>query len=247
MTTTRAILNYASTRGGSFQRQELLLDVVRHNLDINQRTIDLQLSRLIASNVILRTGRGNYKLMEKKQPFFTYQPSEEEKTIYQKLKLQFPFSEMCVWSPKVLSSFMLHIPNVNYILVDVEKDGIEPVFNALQQLQPKRQILMTPTSKDCDRYLIGTDAIVVRQLIGESPITQSDGCTVPCIEKILVDAISDNELRFANSSEIYNIFANVRERFNVNISKLMRYASRRNRKEKVKQILQIIENDKPKK
>ena len=96
---------------------------------------------------------------------------------------------------------------------------------------------------DCDRYLTGTDAIVVRQLIGQSPLTEVDGCTVPRIEKILVDAIGDNELFFASGSEIYNIFEYTRERNHVNMSKLMRYASRRNRKTKVEIIINSIEND----
>ena len=83
---------------------------------------------------------------------------------------------------------------------------MEPVFHALQGMNLGRNILLAPSPKDCDRYLTGTDAIVVRQLISQSPLKEVDGCIVPLIEKILVDAIGDNELLFASGSEIYNIY-----------------------------------------
>ncbi|MEL5893025.1 DUF6577 family protein [Bacteroides sp. GD17] len=246
MTTTEAILNYAAMQRGTFQRKDLLRDIVSKQADIKERAVDLQINRLIASGILLRKGRGEYLLAENSLPEFVYEPSEIEKNIFQKLRKLFPFLDMCIWSPRVLSSFMLHVPNIGYTFVDVEKDGMEPVFHALQNMNLSRNILLAPSAKDCERYLTGTDAIVVRQLIGQSPLTEVDGNTVPRIEKILVDAIGDYELLFAGGSEIYNIYEYARERNNVNMSKLMRYASRRNRKEKVEQIVDAIEYDKSK-
>lgn len=246
MTTTEVILNYAAMQRGAFQRKDLLRDIVNKNTDIKERAVDLQISRLVASGILLRKGRGEYLLAENSLPEFVYKPSETEKAIFLKLRKQFPFLNMCIWSPKVLSFFMIHVPNIGYTFVDVEKDGMESVFHALQNMNLSRNILFAPSVKDCERYLTGTDAIVVRQLIGQSPLTEVDGSTVPRIEKILVDAIGDNEMQFAGGSEIYNIYEYVRERNNVNMSKLMRYASRRNRKEKVEQIFNTIDHDKSK-
>ena len=76
--------------------------------------------------------------------------------------------------------------------------GVESVFNALQGMELARNVLMTPSLEECNRYLWGTNAIVVRQLIGQSPLTIVDGCLVPRIEKILVDLVGDNELLFAS-------------------------------------------------
>ena len=61
--------------------------------------------------------------------------------------------------------------------------------------------------------------------------------------KILVDVIGDYELFFASGYETYNIFEFALERNQINKSKLLRYASRRNRKDKVEQILSEIEHD----
>lgn len=70
-----------------------------------------------------------------------------------------------------------------------------------------------------------------------------NGCVVPRIEKILVDAVGDDELLFAGGSEIYNIYEYARERNNVNMSKLLRYASRRGRKERVERIITTVDRD----
>ena len=155
MTATEAILNYATMQGRTFHRKDLLLDVARRKEDIRVEAIDLQINRLIASGMLRRVGHGEYELTDNSLPEFVYRPSEAEKEIYGKLKRQFPF---------LLASFMLHVPNIGYTFIDVEKDGMESVFNALQGMELNRNILLSPSLMDCDRYLTGTDAIVVRQL-----------------------------------------------------------------------------------
>ncbi len=240
MTTTEIILNFIAKKHRTFLRKDLLADITSQQLEIKKRAVDLQLSRLVASGIILRKERGVYTLSENILPEYTYRPSEDEKDLFQQLKRQFPLLDLCVWSPRILASFMIHIPNINYILVDVEKVGVESVFNALQGMELARNVLMTPSLEECNRYLWGTNAIVVRQLIGQSPLTIVDGCLVPRIEKILVDIVGDNELLFARGSETYNIYEFARERNNINMSKLLRYASRRNRKDKVEEIINSI-------
>lgn len=243
MTTTETILNYAAKEHGTFLRKDLLADIAGQQPDINKRAVDLQLSRLLSSGVILRKERGIYTLAENVLPEYTYHPSEDEKDLFRQLKQKFPFLDFCIWSPRMLASFMIHIPIIDYVFVDVEKVGVESVFNALKSMNLGRNVLMTPSLEECNRYLFGTNAIVVRQLIGQSPLTIADGCVVPRIEKILVDLVGDNELFFASGSETYNIFEFARERNNVNMSKLLRYASRRNRKDKVVEIINSIDND----
>ena len=243
MTASEAILNYAVRQGGVFRRKALLRDIPLQQTGVKDSAITLQINRMIASGILRRIGRGEYELSQNGLPEYVYQPSEEEKSIFTKLKQQFPLLDVCIWSPRVLASFMLHVPDIGYTFVDVEKDGMETVFHALQDMELGRNILLNPSLTDCVRYLTGSDAIVVRQLIGESPLTVVDGCIVPRIEKILVDVIGDNELFFASGSETYNIYEFAFERNRINKSKLLRYASRRNRKEKVVQIIQTIEND----
>ena len=241
MTASEAILNYAVRQGGVFRRKDLLLENVRQKTGIKDSAMTLQINRMIASGVLRRAGRGEYEMAKNRLPEYVYQPSDEEKSVFMKLKQHFPLLDMCIWSPNVLASFMMHVPDIGYTFVDVKKDGLETVFHVLQDMELGRNILLSPSPTDCERYLTGSDAIVVRQLIGESPLTLVDGCTVPRLEKILVDVIGDNELFFASGYETYNIFEFALERNHINKSKLLRYASRRNRREKVEQILHEID------
>ena len=236
-------MNYAVRQGGVFNRKDLLLDITRQQLGIKTSAISLQINRMIASGILRRIGYGKYELIKNGLPEFVYHPSQFEQDVYMRLKKQFPFADFCIWNPKVLIPFMVNVPNVNYIFVDVEKDVMESAFNALQCMELDRNILLAPSLIECNRYLTGTDSIVVRHLIGQSPLTVVSGCTVPRLEKILVDVIGDNELFFASGYETYNIFEFALERNHINKSKLLRYASRRNRKDKVEQILIEIEHE----
>ena len=74
MTTTEVILNYAAKRRRTFLRKDLLADIASQLPDIKMRAVDLQLSRLIASGVILRKERGIYMLAENVLPEYTYRP-----------------------------------------------------------------------------------------------------------------------------------------------------------------------------
>ena len=243
MTTSELIINYANLHNGSFSRKELMQELAGREDGISEQNLSLQLNRLVSSCQLVRTGRGQYSLPAESLPEFLYEPSEWECNLYNTLKNNYPLLDFCIWSPRVLSSFMLHVPNIGYTFIDVEKDGMESVFHSLQQIITDRNVLLAPSADDCDRYLTGSNAIVVRQLIGQSPLTMVNNCQVPRIEKIMVDSIGDNELFFAGGSEIYNIFEYAFERNQVNRSKLLRYASRRNRKEQVEQIISTIEQD----
>lgn len=244
MTTTQMILKFASEQRGPFRRKDLLRCLFDLNEEVKENSIDILVNRLLDAGKLQRTGRGEYILNNN---CFIYHPSHFEQEIFAELKKYFPLLDFCIWSPKVLSSLMLHVPNIGYTFVDVEKDGMEPVFHKLQSIDLGKNILISPSETDCERYLTGTDSIVVRQLIGRSPVTEINGCTVPMIEKILTDSVGDNELSFTGGSEIFNIFETAFERYDINLTKMLAYASRRNRKETIEQILKTINYDKPQK
>lgn len=244
MTTTQMILKFASEQRGPFRRKDLLRCLFDLNEEVKENSIDILVNRLLDAGKLQRTGRGEYILNNN---CFIYHPSHFEQEIFTELKKYFPLLDFCIWSPKVLSSLMLHVPNIGYTFVDVEKDGMEPVFHKLQSIDLGKNILISPSETDCERYLTGTDSIVVRQLIGRSPVTEINGCTVPMIEKILTDSVGDNELSFTGGSEIFNIFETAFERYDINQAKMLAYASRRNRKDTIEQILKTINYDKPQK
>ena len=63
---------------------------------------------------------------------------------------------------------------------------------------------------------------------------------MPTLEKILVDIIADEELFAAQQGELEFIFKSAFDKYNINESKMKRYASRRNRKTEIKNQTNII-------
>ena len=82
--------------------------------------------------------------------------------------------------------------------------------------------------------------IIVRTLINEAPVVSVQNYFVPTLEKILVDAAGDNELLFAQGTELFTIYENAFQIHDMNGSRLLRYAARRNRKDKIMKILNTI-------
>lgn len=161
--------------------------------------------------------------------------SDEIKQLNLQLKTQFPFVNFCVWSSKTIAPYMHHVPSLNYTYIDVERDVTESVFDFLNNNSSVR-IFLCPDQDDFSRYINGTESIIVRTLISEAPLQVLEGFNTPSIEKILVDAADDVEFDFLQGAEITYFYRNVAERHNINKSKLMRYATRRGRRQEVEQL-----------
>jgi hypothetical protein len=125
---------------------------------------------------------------------------------------------------------------LSFLLVDVEREVAESVFNLLNSDNSKRVYLM-PSLTDFERYINTNEAIIIRPLISESPLQLVSGIKTPTIEKILVDIAGDIEFSFLQGVEINYVYNTIFEKHNVNKNKLLRYASRRGRKAVVEELL----------
>ena len=183
---------------------------------------------------------GKYKLNEDLKYDFLYEPSEFMLSLNRHIKEKFPFIDYCIWQPSIFASMMLHIPAVRTTLVDVERVAMESVFMSLQNMESAIPVFLNPNQEDADRYITNRDMIIVRPLVKEAPIDIIDGCPVPTLEKMLVDAISDKELQHLQGNELYTIYSNAFSDYEIKMPRLLRYAARRNRKQKVEQIINTI-------
>ena len=235
MVTTNDILNFAFTHK-VFTRKELIANLKSEDQIGSPGTFSEQLNRLLKSGQLLRIERGVYKLPDDARKDFSVVCSEEIRQINQQIKTQFPFVDYCLWSASTLMSYMHHIPNLNLLFVDVEREVAESVFNLLNADSNKRVFLL-PSLTDMERYISTNDAIIIRPLISESPLQLVEGINTPTIEKVLVDMVGDVEFSFLQGSEINYFYTTIFERHNVNKNKLLRYATRRGRKEEVEKLI----------
>lgn len=237
MATNTDILHFAATNS-PFTRKELITYLEKQKQAVSPNALWIQLNRLVKSNELTRLERGVYDQPTSSQKTFITIVSDDLKQIFQKIKTQFPFVNYCVWSSKAIVSYMHHIPNLNYTYVDVERDVAESVFEFLTNDSSKR-IFLCPDQDNFNRYVMGTEAIIVRTLVSEAPMQVIEGVNTPSIEKILVDVAGDVEFDFMQGDEITYFYRNVIERQIINKSKLLRYASRRGRRTEVEQLYTI--------
>jgi len=240
MTAVNQIIDIAKKQDGIFTRKDLL-NVVRSGMkNISEGSLVVLLNRMIAENKIIRVSYGKYKLNEDLKHEFLYEPNEFMLSLNKHIKEKFPFIDYCIWQPSVFASMMLHVPAVRTTLVDVEREAMASVFMSLQNVESEIPIFLNPSQEDVDRYITNRDLIIVRPLVKEAPLDVINGCPVPTLEKMLVDAISDKELQHLQGNELYTIYSNAFSDYAIKKTRLLRYAARRNRKQKVEQIINTI-------
>lgn len=240
MTAINQIIDIARKQNGLFTRKDLLKAVRSGMTNISEGSLVVLLNRMLAENRIIRVSYGKYKLNESLKQDFLYSPNEFMLSLNKYIKEKFPFIDYCIWQPSIFASMMLHVPVVRITLVDVEREAMESVFMALQGMESEIPIFLNPSQEDVNRYIINRDIIIVRPLVKEAPINIIDGCPVPTLEKMLVDAISDKELQYLQGNELYTIYSNAFSDYEIKKTRLLRYAARRNRKQKVEQIINTI-------
>lgn len=226
MSITENIISFASQRGGSFSRKELL-KALRSSASLNEASLSVILARLVSAGRLVRTGWGEYSLPEGTRPSLLIRPREEAMNIGLALKARYPLVNFCIWDSFCVVPLMLHVPNVNITVVDVEREFLDTFFDALKEMYPQYSVLPHPTKEEFFIYGDGRDSIVIHPLYSESPFESFDGLHVPAVEKVLVDIAVNPEFDYLQGSEVYTICERAFRRYALSRSAMLRYARRR--------------------
>lgn len=196
---------------------------------VKKTTINWRVYALVQKGILARIGRGRFQLGSSK----IYLPEiyRKEKIIYNKLMAEFPFVDVCIWNTKILNEFMQHQSGSFQIIVEVEKDVTQSVFYFLKELN--YPVFIEPTEEILEKYLpTDKEAIIIKSLVSESPLQELSKVKTITVEKLLVDIFSDTAVFTAQQgAELSTIFSAVFSKYTVNQSKMLRYASRRRKKE----------------
>lgn len=193
---------------------------------------------LIQRGVLKRIGRGKFCLGY--NIIYIPELNRKEKVIYNKLKSEFPFVDICVWNTKILNEFMLHQPGNFQIIVEVEKEATQSVFYFLKELN--YSVFLEPTKEILEKYLpTDKESIIIKSLVTESPLQVNGNIRTITIEKLMVDIFSDTIIFSAQQgAELRTIFQEAFNKYTVNQSKMLRYASRRGKKDSFQEYLSTI-------
>lgn len=185
--------------------------------------------------VLNRIGRGKFETGEGKS--FMPEISPKLKSIYSKIKKEFPFLKICIWHTSVLNEFMLHQSGNFYILIEVEKEATQSIFYFLKEAN--YSVFIDPTNDLLEKYLpTNKDSIIVKPLVTEAPIQSIKGIDTITLEKMLVDIFCDNVIFSAQQgAEMRTIFKEAFSKYTINESRMLRYADRRRKKENFKEYI----------
>jgi len=201
--------------------------------EIPYTTINWRIYKLVRSGVLQRIGKGLYQLG--KTTIFIPPINSKMQKIETFLQKRFPFAQYCQWDLSRINSFAHHLINFNVSFVDVEKDAVDSAYYALKEQFPK----VMAVQNLYDGLSEFNNYIIVRPLITEAPIQKTGKVRTATLEKILVDLAVDKEFMPFQGSEIYAIFESAMEQYTINQNTLLRYAARKNKKEKIKKIITI--------
>ena len=154
----------------------------------------------------------------------------------------------CIISPKmqaVAEQLTVDFEGMNHcitdmgrnMVVEVPKAMCEAVRRALKQKFPDVALIRNAYQMIDDLH----DFILVKPLVSEAPIYEVDGVCVPELEKLLVDHEADKEYGALQDADIQKEFQRAFEIYPVNISRLIRYAGRKGKKEEIQRRLERID------
>ncbi|HAO06407.1 MAG TPA: hypothetical protein DCQ50_05315 [Chryseobacterium sp.] len=208
--------------------------------DVKQTTVNWRIYTLVQTGVLQRIGKGKFTLGKEKN--YVPEISAITKSIFKKLKAEFPYTNICIWSTSILNEFMQHQPNQYFFLVETDKETTDAVFYFLREI--KKAVFIEPSSDILEKYIKNEkETFIIKPLVSEAPTQNIKGVETTTIEKMLVDIFCDDVIFSAQQgAEMRTIFKNAFDKYTINQSKMFRYADRRRKKEDLNQFVKTISN-----
>ena len=212
---------------------------LKERFKINNSKVSYLRYKLVKDGFLERTGYKTYSI-RKNRTVYTPDLNDSTKEIFTTIKEAKPYLNTCVWRTSILNEFTRHQVGKFMIMVEVERIGIEAVFDVLRDKYSN--VFLTPTDKEIDFYISALDeAIVIVPLVSEAPTQVIDGIETVTIEKVLVDILTDDKLYQTFQSERSRIIHEANTKYIINKNTLLRYAGRRKKREFIEQkILSVI-------
>jgi hypothetical protein len=117
--------------------------------------------------------------------------------------------------------------------LEVEKESVDSV---VEMLNDKNELYVTEKVLEIvnNNIIANKRVTVVKALIQEAPLSMKNGIYIPSLEKLIVDLYCGGPaLSFLEGTETETIIENLLARYTVNFDTLLRYATRRGKKNEI--------------
>ncbi|MFS0878716.1 DUF6577 family protein [Metabacillus niabensis] len=199
--------------------------------ELKQTTFRWRVYHLKKQGLIKTVSRGVYEIGT--EILFIPKLSKDAKRIFRKLKKEFPYVDFVIWETEWLNNFMIHQPSTMNIIVEVESDLLNDVFNFLYSNE--KNVVLAPKDNISTSYMLKDGySTIVSSLVLHKPTLQLDKFTVPKIEAIIVDLFIDEIILTPyQGKEKVNILENLFNEYTIKRSTIQQYASKRGVLDKV--------------
>lgn len=229
------IIAYAENRP-QFSVDDLISSVAK---GIERNTLSWHLSNLCKLGKLRRIGRGLYSTQIKTA--YHVKASKKVRSLYHSLHKDFPFADFCLYDGSLLTPLLHDLSPNSTIYIETNRDVTESVFNRLSQKYQGR-LFLAPTKEMTSKYIdLSQENIIIKPLITESPLTEDNGVPMPTLEKMLVDTRVDADFFYLHGYENMEMLRTAISHYDVNRTRLLRYADRRNEKENIIKDLKEIQ------
>lgn len=235
--TRTVILSYAD--GREYFRFADLFVYLNSLSEINKVTLSWHLREMVKESVLYKLGRGIYTVHNVQTHEYTPRLSNKTIKACKSISQAFPFISVSGFDGEVIADFQHHLSSNNLHYIEVDREAMESVFHFLKQkghtayLNPNKEFVY-------DNIDFSKDAFIVKPLITESPMTETQGIKAPRLEKILVDIYCDDDMDYLHGNEWNRIFDNAHALYSVNRTMMLRYASRRNAKAAIEKAIENL-------
>ena len=206
---------------------------------IARNTLSWHLSNLCRQGKLKRIGRGIYTAHISNS--FQVKANTKARSLNKSLSKQFPLADFCVYGGGVITPLLHDLTPNNTVYIETNREVTESVFNVLLP-KHKGRLFLSPTKKIASTYIdFSSENIIVKPLVTESPLMFDGKVPVPTIEKLLVDTRVDPDFYYLHGYENLEMLRTAVTHYNVNQTRLLRYADRRNEKESILNDLKEIQ------
>ncbi len=206
---------------------------------IERNTLSWHLSNLCKLGKLRRIGRGLYSAQMKTA--YNIKASKKVRSLFRSLHKEFPFADFCLYEGSLLTPLLHDLSPNSTIYMETNRDVMESVFNRLSQKFQGR-LFLAPTREMISKYIdLAQENIIIKPLITESPLTEDNGVPMPTLEKLLVDTRVDADFYYLHGNENLEMLRTAIAHYDVNQTRLLRYADRRNEKENIIKDLKEIQ------
>jgi len=202
--------------------------------DVPYSTVNWRIYKLVERGVIQRVGRGKYQLGG--SVFFEPGITQKMIQVNRFMKKKFPYITYIIWHIGDINNFTQHLFNKDITFVEVERDGIEAVTEHLRD-----QFNYVQDSRAYPTLLYPNESVImVRPLVTGAPVQTIRKIPTTTLEKVLVDIYSDKVFDFLQGYELTMIFQHALTNFTIHQDRLLRYASRKEKRDSIDKFIQSI-------